>query len=80
MKHFAEVLRYLSSIEYINRGGCGVAALAIYRWLKKHDKLKQMYCNDNNIPLLRIPYTWFDDETWKEKFNHFIKPLRINDP
>ena len=47
---------------------------------KKHDKLKQTYCNDNNIPLLRIPYTWFDDETWKEKFNHFIKPLRINDP
>ena len=40
MKHFAEVLRYLSSIENINRGGCGIAALAIYRWLKKHNRLK----------------------------------------
>ena len=40
MKHFAEVLRYLSSIEYINRGGCGIAALAIHRWLEKNGMLK----------------------------------------
>lgn len=42
---------------------------------KKHDKIKQVYCANNNIPLLRVPYTWFMDDTWQEKFNHFIKPL-----
>ena len=40
MKHFTEVLRYLNSIENINCGGCGVVALAVYRWLEKHNKLK----------------------------------------
>jgi hypothetical protein len=40
MKHFTKVLKYLDSIRYINNGGCGVAALAIYRWLEKNNMLR----------------------------------------
>lgn len=42
---------------------------------KKHDEIKEKYCEANNILLLRIPYFCFDNGDWKEKFNNFIKPL-----
>lgn len=35
-KKLSDVLNFLDSIEAINSGGCGVSALAIYRWCKKH--------------------------------------------
>jgi len=35
------VLKYLRSIPYIHAGGCGISALAIYKWLKKNNKLKR---------------------------------------
>lgn len=38
IKTFDEVMNYLSSIDSINRGGCGISALAMYRWLKKHNQ------------------------------------------
>lgn len=46
-----------------------------FKILKTHDKYKNDYCINNNIPLLRIPYTEFDDiETILNKqFNIFIK-------
>ena len=47
MKHLTKVLKYLNSIENINRGGCGIAALAIYRWLENNDMLR-----DTEIVLL----------------------------
>lgn len=31
-----DALHCLNSIPYINRGGCGISALAIYRWCKKN--------------------------------------------
>jgi len=34
-----EVFNYLSWIPRINRGGCGISALAIYRWLEKENLL-----------------------------------------
>jgi hypothetical protein len=34
-----QVLKYLSRIPRINNGGCGVSALAIYRWLEKEKLL-----------------------------------------
>lgn len=40
LKTFDEVRNYLDSVEEINAGGCGVAALAMYRWLKKMNLLK----------------------------------------
>jgi hypothetical protein len=37
---FEEVKTFLSGIGNINRGGCGISALSMYRWLKKNDKAK----------------------------------------
>lgn len=39
-KHtFASVREYLDDIPYINSGGCGIAALSMYRWLLKNEKV-----------------------------------------
>jgi hypothetical protein len=32
----SEVRNYLNSISYINNGGCGIAALVMFRWMKKN--------------------------------------------
>ena len=37
---FQVILNYLRKIPYINKGGCGIAALSMYRWLKSQNKLK----------------------------------------
>jgi len=36
IKTFRNVRKFLSKIPLINYGGCGVAALSMYRWLKKN--------------------------------------------
>lgn len=36
-----DVQNFLSKIECINYGGCGISALAMYRWLKKHGKVTE---------------------------------------
>ena len=36
---FEDVREYLSNIPAISKGGCGVAALAMYLWLKKNERL-----------------------------------------
>lgn len=36
---FQEVREFLSSFHAIHGGGCGIAALAMYRWLYKHNKV-----------------------------------------
>lgn len=46
---------------------------------QKHDNIKTEFCNNNNIPLLRIPYFDFSSEKWEEDILNFIKPLRSND-
>lgn len=33
---FYDVVKFLSTIENINRGGCGISALAMYLWLEKN--------------------------------------------
>lgn len=38
-KTFSEVQNFLSSINNINYGGCGIAVIAMYRWLKKNNQL-----------------------------------------
>lgn len=40
---------------------------------KKHDDIKNKYCQNNNIPILRIPYWEIKDETYKKKILQFIK-------
>ena len=39
MKTLQEVRDYLAQIPYINNGGCGVAAYAMYQWLKSNNQL-----------------------------------------
>jgi hypothetical protein len=34
-----EMLTYLTTIENINYGGCGIAAISMYRWLLKNDSV-----------------------------------------
>ena len=41
---------------------------------QKYDRTKNLYCETNGIPLLRIPYWEFDEaETYKQKIQSFIK-------
>jgi very-short-patch-repair endonuclease len=51
-------------------------ALQEFKLTKKRDKIKNDYCKTHNIPLLRIPYTEFDNiETILE---NFLKETKIN--
>lgn len=38
---------------------------------KESDNIKNKYCKDNNIPLLRIPYWEFHNDTYKERLESF---------
>ena len=60
METLKEVQKYLNQIDNINTGGCGISALAMYRWLKKNDQLqntkfvycyssKDVYLNNSNV-------------------------------
>ena len=62
-KHVASlgsILDTLNSIPRINSGGCGIAALAIYRW-----------CKANNVPVSDRPFIflWRDDDEWEARNN-----------
>lgn len=35
-----DIIFFLGTIEDINNGGCGIAALALYKWLEKHENYK----------------------------------------
>lgn len=41
MKTLNEVMGFLNEIPYINSGGCAIASLAMYRWLKNNNMLKE---------------------------------------
>lgn len=53
IKTFDDVRSFLSSIYSIHGGGCGVSALAMYKWLKKNDQLnydfKFVICYDPDV-------------------------------
>jgi hypothetical protein len=50
IENFEEVRKYLSNIPNINYGGCGVAALSMYRWLEKNKNKKSnlVICYNNS--------------------------------
>lgn len=63
-KDFNEVRNFLDGIPFINNGGCGISALAMYKWLKKNKldvdcKFVALYennqeeCYENNCRVLR---------------------------
>jgi hypothetical protein len=39
IKDFQDVRKFLARIPYLHDGGCGISALAMYRWHKKNTKL-----------------------------------------
>ena len=49
MKNLEDVLKFLDSIENINRGGCAIAALAVVLWLEKQNEQSEIvYCYDRD--------------------------------
>ena len=55
------VLDVLNNIPAINQGGCGISALAIYRWCKKNgvsvsDNPFVVLCEDEWELISRLPY------------------------
>lgn len=48
-------------------------ALKTFNITKKHDEIKNKYCKDNNIQLLRIPYYHFIEDKYKEEIISFIR-------
>lgn len=55
-KSLEEVMDYLSNIPDINAGGCGISALAMYRWLKKHNLL-----NNTKFVYLHFSMSEYED-------------------
>jgi hypothetical protein len=53
IKTIEPILECLNSIRYINHGGCGIAALAIYRWSK---------ANGHFVPEHAFRFLWDYDE------------------
>lgn len=39
IKRLKQVQKYLSEIPNINRGGCGISALSMYRWIKDNERI-----------------------------------------
>ena len=52
---------------------------APYTKVHKYDKTKDYYCQSHNIPLLRIPYWEFEDESYKHSIDNFINTNSSND-
>lgn len=50
-------------------------AIKSFESTQKHDKIKDDFCKNNNIPLLRISYSQIEDESYKEIFQNFIGGL-----
>jgi len=63
MKDLNQVLEFLNEIPCINQGGCGISALAVYRWLKKNNSLSDDFA---------IIYLHYWDNNDMELNNNFI--------
>ena len=48
-------------IEYDGKQHFDKESIFDYEYTHKHDLIKSQWCKDNNIPLIRIPYTHFDN-------------------
>lgn len=53
---FEDTRNFLDSLPYINAGGCGISAYAMYLWLKKEDKLPK------NFKLVFLHHTSSEEE------------------
>ena len=50
-----------------------------FEQIKKYDKIKNYYCETNNIPLLRVPYWDFYNDDYKTKILDFINTYSSSD-
>lgn len=50
-------------IEYDGEQHFNTKSIFDYEYTHKHDLIKTQWCKKNNIPLIRIPYTHFDNIT-----------------
>lgn len=57
MKTLDDVREYLSSINNINCGGCGIAAYAMYLWLKENNQLDKAF-------MFVLGYTSYSEENY----------------
>lgn len=58
---FQSVLECLNSIPAINAGGCGISALAIYRW-----------CRENGIEVSDRPFVIISNDEWDVQHNNSL--------
>lgn len=51
-----------------------------FKTVQYHDAIKNKYCEDNNIKLLRIPYWDFDniEEILKKELTTIMTTVRLN--
>ena len=63
-------------IEYDGKQHFGEGGWGNYETIKLHDEHKNQWCQTNNIPLIRIPYTQYDhlilDDIMLEKTNYRV--------
>lgn len=58
MKTLKEIQQYLNSIPYINEGGCGISAYAMYLWLNKNKLInKSLFKKSFKFVLLYRSYS-----------------------
>jgi hypothetical protein len=56
IKSFKDAVRFLNSIPDINCGGCGIAAVSLYLWLKK---------NGYNVKNTKVVYLYSDSDSYR---------------
>jgi hypothetical protein len=66
INNFLEVRNFLAGIDYINRGGCGISALAMFLWLEKFDK-ENSYGRDEKCFILS-----YEDDVETFEYNSAI--------
>lgn len=70
IQHF-EVVTFGASLE---------KAIENFKRTQENDKIKNEYCKDKNIPLLRIPYWLIDNSTeYIKEIEHFISLIKCNE-
>lgn len=63
----------------VNFGGNKDKANANYQQRVINDKIKDDYCKQNNIPLLRLPFWIIEQNKYEEPINNFIFSIESND-
>ena len=70
-------------IEYDGEQHFDKESIFDYEYTHSHDLIKNQWCKENNIPLIRIPYTHYDnlciEDLLLETSNFIVKEINAND-